>query len=99
MRRRDFLATTAAAGLAHTLLPSGAVAAEHEHKAACGPDFANPAEAMKAPREKLLYTMALYVGTPVDKPDYLATIDVDPESPTYSQVIDRLTQQRIRPGN
>jgi len=44
---------------------------------------------MKAPREKLLYTVALYVGTGIQKPDYLATIDADPESPTYSRVIHR----------
>ena len=29
----------------------------------CGPGFASPAEAMMAPREKLLYTVALYIGT------------------------------------
>ena len=29
----------------------------------CGPGYASPAEAIKAPREKLLYTVALYVGT------------------------------------
>ena len=40
---------------------------------------------MKAPREKLLYTVALYIGTGIQKPDYLATIDVDPESPTYAR--------------
>ena len=44
---------------------------------------------MRAPREKLLYTIAIYVGTGIQKPDYLATIDADPESATYSQVIAR----------
>ena len=61
----------------------------------CGPGYASPAEAMKAPREKLLYTVALYVGTGIQKPDYLATIDADPESPTYSQVISRLEMPNI----
>ena len=55
----------------------------------CGPGYASPGEAMQAPREKLLYTIAIYVGTGIQKPDYLATIDVDPDSPTYSQVIAR----------
>jgi selenium-binding protein 1 len=32
----------------------------------------------------------LYTGTGIHAPDYLATIDVDPNSPTYSQVIARL---------
>ncbi|MDE0306529.1 MAG: hypothetical protein OXI87_16875 [Albidovulum sp.] len=45
---------------------------------------------MTAPRESLLYTAALYVGTGIQKPDYLATIDADPESPTYSRAISRL---------
>jgi len=58
-------------------------------KACCGPGYASPQEAMKAEREKLLYTVALYVGTGVEKPDYIATVDVDPDSPTYSQVIGR----------
>ncbi len=55
----------------------------------CGPGYATPAEAMRAAPEKVLYTVALYVGTGVDAPDYLATVDVDPASPTYSQVIHR----------
>ncbi len=57
----------------------------HEHHASCGPGYASPMEAMeKAEREKVLHTIALYVGTNVDEPDYLATVDVDPESATYS---------------
>ena len=61
----------------------------------CGPGYASPAEAMKAPREKILYTVALYIGTGIQKPDYLATIDADPDSPTYSQVIGRLEMPGI----
>ena len=55
----------------------------------CGPGYASPQEAMQAEREKLLYTVALYGGTGIQAPDYLATIDVDPNSPAYSQVIHR----------
>ena len=58
-------------------------------KECCGPGYASPAEAIKADREKLLYTVALYVGTGIEKPDYLATVDVDPASPTYSSVVAR----------
>ncbi len=61
----------------------------------CGPGYASPEEAMQADREKLLYTVALYTGTGVESPDYLATIDADPESPTYSQVISRLEMPNI----
>ena len=58
---------------------------DHDH----GPGYASPAEAMKAPREKVLYITALYVRTGTKKPDYLATVDVEPRSPTYCKVIHR----------
>lgn len=61
----------------------------------CGPGYASPKEAMQAQREKLLYTVALYVGTGVEKPDYLATVDVDPDSPTYSSVVARTEMPQI----
>ena len=61
----------------------------------CGPGYASPSDAIKAPREKLLYTIAIYTGTGSQKPDYLATIDIDPESPNYSQVIRRLEMPGI----
>ena len=57
--------------------------------ACCGPGYASPEEAMRAEREKLLYTVGLYGGTAIQSPDYLATVDVDPASPTYSQVVHR----------
>jgi methanethiol oxidase len=69
--------------------------AENGGSHCCGPGYASPAEAMKAPREKILYTVALYIGTGIQKPDYLATIDADPDSPTYSQVISRLEMPGI----
>ena len=47
----------------------------------CGPGYASPTEAIHAPREKLLYTIAIYTGTGIQKPDYLATVDADPDSP------------------
>ena len=47
----------------------------------CGPGYASPAEAMQAPQEKLLYTIAIYTGTGIQKPDYLVTIDADQRKP------------------
>ena len=32
-------------------------------KACCGPGYASPSDAIKAPNEKLLYTIAIYTGT------------------------------------
>jgi selenium-binding protein 1 len=57
--------------------------------ACCGPGYASPEAAMQAEREKVLYAIALYTGTGIEEPDYLATIDVDPNSPTYSQIVHR----------
>ena len=54
--------------------------------AGCGPGYSSPLEAMKGPREKLLYIPCIYRGTATKKPDYLATIDCDPASPQYGQV-------------
>ena len=54
-----------------------------------GPGYASPQEAIKAPREEIVYTVCIYTGTGIEKPDYLATIDVDETSPTYNQVIHR----------
>ncbi len=66
-----------------------------DETACCGPGYASPEEARRADREKLLYTAALYTGTGIEAPDYLATIDADPDSPTYSQVISRLEMPNI----
>lgn len=40
----------------------------------------------EGPREEIVYLPCIYRNTEVVKPDYLATVDVDPKSPTYSQV-------------
>ena len=66
-----------------------------EGHACHGPGYASPEEAMRADPEKTLYTVALYVGTDVQEPDYLATVDVDPESPTYSQVVHRAPMPNV----
>ena len=60
----------------------------------CGPGYASPAEAMKAPREKLLYTVALYTGTGMQKPDYLATSTSTRQSDLL-QVVHRLEMPSI----
>ena len=67
----------------------------HEAQACHGPGYDSPEEAMKAEREKVLYTVALYVGTNVEEPDYLATVDVEPDSPTYSRVIERTPMPNV----
>ncbi|KAI3997766.1 hypothetical protein MKX01_007653 [Papaver californicum] len=55
-----------------------------------GPGYATPIQAMSGPKESLLYVTCVYSGTGIEKPDYLATIDVNPSSPSYSKVIHRM---------
>jgi selenium-binding protein 1 len=74
-----------------TALAGGLASGEHKDDRI----FATPAEARKSPPEKLAYVVATYAGTDVKKPDYLATIDVDPASKTYSQVIHRVKMPNV----
>ncbi len=83
MTRREFLAASAAVAGTAGLQPPLARSADT-------PGFASPKEAMKAPREKLLFVACTYANTGIDKPDYLAVVDADPDSKTYSQVVHRL---------
>lgn len=66
-----------------------------EHHSCCGPGYASPQAAQAGPRETLLYVPAIYTGTDIEQPDYLATIDADPHSPSYAQVIHRLPMPNI----
>jgi len=86
MDRRRFLTSVAAGGalaLAGGRLRAGEKDDDYR-------TFATPEAARKSPPEKLAYVIGVYTGTGVNKPDFLATIDVDPASKTYSQVIHRL---------
>jgi methanethiol oxidase len=92
MRRREFLGVLGATALSPFVGRRGAALAGNPAPARChGPGYASPREAMKAGREKLLYVTAIYTGTEVSAPDYLATIDADPESSTYGRVVHRLS--------
>jgi len=55
----------------------------------CGPGFATPRDAfVSKQQEEVVYIPCIV--TDKSRPDYLVTIDVNPKSPTYSQVISRL---------
>ncbi|EZA62473.1 Selenium-binding protein [Ooceraea biroi] len=55
----------------------------------CGPGYRSPREAMiKGPREKLMYVVSIH--TDPAKADVLCTVDVDPDSSTYCQIIHKL---------
>eukprot|EP01120_Amphizonella_sp_Union-15-10_P000746 TRINITY_DN10775_c0_g1_i1.p1 TRINITY_DN10775_c0_g1~~TRINITY_DN10775_c0_g1_i1.p1 ORF type:complete len:466 (+),score=86.27 TRINITY_DN10775_c0_g1_i1:45-1442(+) len=62
---------------------------EKQEELCChGPGFLSPLEATKGPKEKLLYVPCVAISGQTG--DYIATIDVDPNSTTYSQVLHRL---------
>ncbi len=103
MKRREFLKSTAAtaAFVSSSSLTLDALGTtfsarqDEDDQACCDRTYATPADAMKAPPETVAYVPAIYAGTDVKKPDYLATIDVDPDSKTYSQVISRLPMPNV----
>ncbi|XP_057689864.1 methanethiol oxidase isoform X5 [Corythoichthys intestinalis] len=54
----------------------------------CGPGYQSPLHAMKGEREKIVYLPCIYRNTATRQADYLATVDVDPESPSYCQTVE-----------
>lgn len=55
-----------------------------------GPGFASPQDAiLHGEREKLLYVVTVQPNLEEEHGDYLSTVDVDPESPTFCKVIHR----------
>lgn len=55
-----------------------------------GPGYATPLEAMDGPKEKIIYVTCVQPNTGDGRTDYLAVVDVDPESGNYGQVISRV---------
>ena len=100
MKRRDFLETVTAGGLLATM-PIRRLLADDDHHAAgsdhaaCHPTYATVADAMHSSREQYAFVPAILVGTGSNHPDYMATVDVDPASPTYGKVVGRLTMPTV----
>ena len=87
MRRREFL-TTAAAAAASSVLGNRGLAAHHHAEGGSGhATYASPRDAMRSEPETVAFVTATYFATGRKQPDFLAVVDVDPKSPTYSQVI------------
>lgn len=56
-----------------------------------GPGYATPQAAIEqSERETLAYVVGLYTGSDVDEPDFLAVVDLDPDSETYCEIVDRI---------
>src|SRR5437764_9931900 len=89
MDRRQFLASAAAGSLALVDGPARAGESGDEDRT-----FATPEDARKSPPEKIAYVTCVNAGVGAAKPDYLATVDLDPASKTYSRVVHRLTMPK-----
>lgn len=95
MKRREFLAGMAASVISSHSTNLPRLVVREPGEAAETRIFASPAEAMESPPEKLAYVVALYTGTGINESDYLATVDLDPRSRTYGQVIHRLKMPNV----
>ena len=68
--------------------------ATHHHGHA-GPGYATPQAAIEeSARETVAYVIGLYTGSDVDAPDFLAVVDLDPDSATYAEIVERVEMPR-----
>ncbi|QLG61894.1 selenium-binding protein SBP56-related protein [Halorarum salinum] len=63
---------------------------EHQHEHT-GPGYMTPQAAIeRSEPETLAYVVGTHVGTDVDEPDFVAVVDLDPESSNYGEITDRI---------
>ncbi len=60
-----------------------------------GPGYASPEAARQQPPEQFIYVACLYEGTGIAEPDFIAVVDVDPASETYSQIVHRTPMPNV----
>ncbi|XP_058716347.1 methanethiol oxidase-like isoform X1 [Poecile atricapillus] len=53
-------------------------------------------DVLKAPREEVAYVTCTYRSTGIEQPDFLATVDLNPRSCHYGQVIQRLPMPNLK---
>ncbi|MBA2581259.1 MAG: selenium-binding protein [Thermoleophilaceae bacterium] len=66
--------------------------AHHTHE---GPGYASPDEARLQPRESVAYVACLYEGTGIEEPDFVAVVDTDPDSDSYSEIVHRTPMPNV----
>jgi methanethiol oxidase len=64
----------------------------HEH---AGPGYASPAVAREQPAERFVYVACLYEGTGIDRPDFVAVVDVDLGSSSYGEIVYRTEMPNV----
>ena len=57
--------------------------------------YHSPDDARQQPPEDYVYVACLYEGTGIQEPDFIAVVDVNPESDTYSQIVHRTPMPNV----
>src|SRR3954465_10060231 len=57
--------------------------------------YHSPEDARQQPPEDYVYVACLYEGTGIREPDFIAVVDVNPESDTYSQIVHRTPMPNV----
>ncbi len=96
MKRREFLRTAVDAAAVASMAGWGKLAvADDSALACCERTYASPTDAMQSPVETIAYVPCIRANTGINKPDYLATVDVDPTSARFGSVIHRLSMPNV----
>ncbi|MFD1645989.1 selenium-binding family protein [Haloarchaeobius litoreus] len=62
----------------------------HDHEMD-GPGYTTPQAAIEeSTPEQVAYVIGLYTGSDVDAPDFIAVVDLDPDSDTYQEIVHRV---------
>jgi methanethiol oxidase len=57
--------------------------------------YASPQDAARQAPEEFVYVACLYEGTGIEEPDFIAVVDVNPESDTYSEIVHRTPMPNV----
>src|SRR5919197_3517870 len=57
--------------------------------------YHSPEDARQQPPEDFVYGACLYEGTGIQEPDFVAVVDVNPNSDTYSQIVHRTPMPNV----
>ena len=95
MDRRQFVANFAAGTVAVAGGLDRVLGADDSQKSQSHGTYKTIQDAIASPRETHAFVPAIYVGTETQKPDYMATVDLDPSSKTYGQVVGRHSMPSI----
>lgn len=67
----------------------------HDTRTHEGPGYGSPQEARAQPPEQVAYVACLYEGTGIEEPDFIAVVDTEPDSDTYSQIVHRTPMPNV----